>query len=357
MGLYIFIAVVFVILIAALTYVYMGWDRKRRMAESLGNALFLIKIPRASAPGPGSETKDFKSELAHFEQLLAGLSALRRPFAFEIAVPHIGEEIHFYIAVPKVAGETAAKQIQGLWAGASVEPAPDDFNIFNAHGVHVGAYVTQKESYALPIKTYVELGLDSFESIVGAFAKINEIGEGAALQMILQPASSSYQRDIRHAIERMKKGEPFKKAIAGASASLFSANGVTEVFAPKSDEEKAKEKEQRVVDDEAVKALQSKIGKPLFEVKMRLLASAGSQFQANDILDGLAAGFSQFGAASRNEFRIVKPRNTKNIINEFIYRAFDGGDKMVLSSEEIASIYHFPISSTETPRRPSPRPP
>jgi len=35
-------------------------------------------------------------------------------------------------------------------------------------------------------------------------------------------------------------------------------------------------------------------------------------------------------------------------VNDFIYRMFDDGEKMVLSSEEIASIYHLPISSTET---------
>ena len=72
------------------------------------------------------------------------------------------------------------------------------------------------------------------------------------------------------------------------------------------------------MDDEAVKALQMKMAKPLFEVNVRLVASAGSPFQANDILDGLTAGFSQFGkSASRNEFRIVKPRNPKNIIERF----------------------------------------
>jgi ABC-type oligopeptide transport system ATPase subunit len=85
-------------------------------------------------------------------------------------------------------------------------------------------------------------------------------------------------------------------------------------------------------------------------VNLRLIASAGSPFQANDILDGITAGFSQFGSPMRNDFKIVKPRNPKNIVNDFIYRMFDDGEKMILSSEEIASIYHLPISSTETPR-------
>ena len=351
MAFYIFISVVIGTVVGVSAYFLVRWFVRRRMAEALGTALFLIKIPRsapAGTPQGNSDNKDFKSELTHFEQLLGSLSALRKPFTFEIAVPHVGEEIHFYLAVPKLASETAAKQVQGLWSGASVELAGDDFNIFNANGATAAAYLTQKENYALPIKTYAELGIDSFESIVGAFAKINEIGEGAALQMVVQPAHSGFRKEVQHAIERLKKGEPAKK-IFGSGFSV-SVSAVGDAFSPKTKEELAEEKSKRVVDDEAVKALTAKITKPLFEVNVRLLASAGSQFQANDILDGLAAGFSQFASPTRNEFRIVKSRNPKNIITQFIYRTFDGGQKMILSSEEIASFYHLPISSTETPR-------
>ena len=104
------------------------------------------------------------------------------------------------------------------------------------------------------------------------------------------------------------------------------------------------------MDEEAVKALQTKIAKPLFEVNVRIVASAGSQFQADDILNGVAAGFGQFGSPTRNDFKMVKPRNPKRIIKDFIFRSFDTEQTMILSSEEIASFYHLPISSTETPR-------
>jgi hypothetical protein len=326
---------------------------RRRIFDSLQTSLFLIKIPKAQPSDQskqGGEGGDFKTELAHFEQLLNGLTAIKKPIVFEIAVPHIGEEIHFYIGVPKLSAEVAMKQIQGLWNGASVELVSDDFNIFNANGATAAAYVAQKEHYALPIRTYAELGVDSFESIVGAFAKINEIGEGASLQLVVRAASSGYKKQIYHHIEQLKNGEPIKKILGKNIMSGVGVSSVTDVFNPKTKEEQAEEKSKRVVDDEAVKALQMKVTKPLFEVNLRLIASAGSPFQANDILDGLTAGFSQFGSPMRNDFKIVKPRNPKNIVDDFIYRMFDDGEKMILSSEEIASIYHLPISSTETPR-------
>jgi hypothetical protein len=323
---------------------------QRRISDSLQTSLFLIKVPRVTTDDKknGTEGNDFKSELAHFEQLLGSLASIKKPLAFEVAVPHMGEEIHFYIGVPKLSSEIAMKQIQGLWNGASVELVSDDFNIFNVQGSTVAAYVMEKENYALPIRTYAELGIDSFESIVGAFAKINEIGEGASLQVLVRPAFASAQKTIHHYIEFLKRGEKLEDIFKGGFSTGLSDAART--LGPNAQKEEEKREKEKVVDDEAIKALTAKAGKPLFDVNVRLVASAGSPFQADDILDGLAAGFSQFASPMRNEFRIVKPRNPKALIEKFIYRTFDEGTRMTLSAEEIASIYHLPISSTETPR-------
>lgn len=350
-GFYIFFSIIVGAAVGVAAYFILRMLVRRQIAASLGTALFLIKIPKPSVGGEGSagnaEHADLKAELAHFEQLLGSLAAIKAPVVFEVAVPHVGEEIHFYLAVPKRSSEIAVKQIQGLWNGASVLAVADDFNIFNVNGATAAAFVRQKEHYGLPLRTYAELGIDSFESVLGAFAKINEIGEGAAMQVALRPAPSDAKKKVQQAIEKLKKGEPLKKAFQ--SDFLRSFSRADEILNPKTKEEQAEEKQERVTDDEAVKALQAKIAKPLFFVNVRLIASAGSPFQANDILDGLAAGFSQFGSPTRNELKIVKPRNPDKLIRQFIFREFDAGQTMTLSTEEIASFYHLPIASTETP--------
>ncbi|MGC9599555.1 MAG: type IV secretion system DNA-binding domain-containing protein [Minisyncoccia bacterium] len=351
LGFYIFISIVLCAIAGTAIYFIFRSLVRRRIALSLSTSVFLIKIPKPAGgseatPG-GSENKDFKAELAHFEQLLGSLAAIKKPFTFEVAVPHVGEEIHFYLTVPKLSSEVAAKQVLGLWSGASVTQVTDDFNIFNPHGEAVAAFVKQKEHYGLPMRTYNELGIDSFEPIVGALAKINEIGEGAAVQVIIQPAPAGTKKEVQRAIERLKRGEPFKKVFRSDFVRSFSEPG--EILNPKTKEKKIEEKQERVVDEEAAKALHAKIMKPLFFVNVRLVASAGSTFQANDILDGLAAGFSQFGSPTRNDLRVIKPRNPAKLIRKFIFREFDASQAMTLSSEEIASFYHLPISSTETP--------
>lgn len=351
-SLYILLGVVVGVICGVAAFFMVRAMARRKIFDSLQTSLFLIRIPRTTHDDerPTSEGNDFKAELAHFEQLLGALVAIKKPFTFEVAVPHVGEEIHFYMGVPKRSAELAAKQVQGLWNGASVERVSDDFNIFNVHGTTTAAYVTQKEPYALPIRTYAELGIDSFEPIVGAFAKINEVGEGASFQLMVRPSSKNSKKSIQGYIEMLKRGEKLDKIFKSGFATAFADAAKSLNTSEAAQKAREKEEQEKVVDDEAVKALGMKIAKPLFDVNVRLVASAGSPFQADDILDGLAAGFSQFGSPTRNELKVVKPRNPKALIEKFIYRTFDEAHAMTLSSEEIASLYHLPITSTEAPR-------
>ena len=320
---------------------------KRALGIALSRTLLLIKVPQ-EVPKEGAQ-KDVNIEIGKFEQLLANLGAQRKPFSLEIAVHHIGEEIHFYLAVPRSVSEVAVKQVQSLWSGASVEHVSGDYNIFNPQGAVAAAYLTQKENYAIPLRTYREIEADTFESVAGAFAKIGEVGEGAALQLILEPASKDAKKTIEQYVKRLKKGEDPEKVLRSGSVGIDFSD-VREALAPESKEKREEKERGKVVDDEMVKALEAKLAKPLFRVNIRIIAAAPSPFQANDILDGILAGFEQFSAPRRNVLRAVKPKNLKNIIYEFSFRNFSSKETMVLSTEEIAGMYHLPTATMETPR-------
>jgi len=64
----------------------------------------------------------------------------------------------------------------------------------------------------------------------------------------------------------------------------------------------------------------------------------------------LIAGFAQFGAPLRNEFKVVKPKDISEIVHRFSFREFSRDQLMILNSEELASIFHFPTVFTAIPR-------
>ncbi|MEK7137965.1 MAG: DUF87 domain-containing protein [Patescibacteria group bacterium] len=329
-------------------YFLFQYFRRRNLFDAVNLGLFLVRIPKNETLGNDRE-KDFRIEINKFEQLVSSFANTKKPFIFEAAVPHIGEEIHFYIAVPKIYSEVAAKQIQGLWSGAVVQPAAADYNIFNPEGVVAAAYLKQHESMFLPIKTYKEVEADTFSSIIGGFSKVMEVGEGAALQIVIRPGVADFKKRALEIIQSFKKGQTWEEIFSGAKIKL---SDFTDAINTKKleDMEKAKQGGTRIVDEEGVKAIEAKIAKPIFQVNVRVLASAATPFQANDVLDGVLAGFSQFGAPRRNDFKVVKAKNTKDIVYDFSFRNFENSQAMTLNSEEIASFYHFPSSSTETPR-------
>ena len=52
----------------------------------------------------------------------------------------------------------------------------------------------------------------------------------------------------------------------------------------------------------------------------------------------------------RNYFQIKKRIRSKKVSYNYIFRNFEEKNAVVLSTEEIAGIFHFPISTTETPK-------
>ncbi|MBI2037082.1 MAG: type IV secretion system DNA-binding domain-containing protein [Candidatus Liptonbacteria bacterium] len=329
-------------LVAALVplVLWYAWNIRRRLFfENFKLQLYLIRIPLAPKEG-----KDPKTEVNLSEQLFNALASLKRPFVFEAAVSHVGEDICFYIAVPRAHGGMAARQIQGLFPDAQVEEA-EDYNLFNPHGEARGAFVSQKNHYALPIRTYQDIGGETFAPILSGLSKINTAGEGAAIQVIARPVSGEVKKTIAAALQRLKAGETLERVLSsGGGAALSSA--LKEAFPGA----RKKEGEPRVVDEPAVHALETKLAKPLFAVNVRVLASAPSQYQADAILDSVTSAFTQFSAPNRNELKTVAPRNLEKLIYQYSFREFDPSQAMTLTSEELASVFHLPTPFLEVPK-------
>ncbi len=331
--------------VAALFYLFFYLkkkiDFKRKNRELLQLKLFSIRLPIGD-----SEGKELKREINISEQFFSALVAFKKPVIFEVAVPHIGEEICFYVGIPSSMGDSLKRQIQSLWPDAKVELS-EDYNIFNYSGVSAAAWISSKKNFALPIRTYQEMNADTFLPILGALTRINEIGEGGAIQFILKSASSAKKKSIQSLFQSLKRGgklegltdSPFKFSFSDFSKVLSS---------DKINKENAKD--EKIFDDQGIKALEAKLSKPLFEVNIRVLASAATKYQADAILDGFAAGFSQFSSPERNEFKLIQPKNIKELIFQYSFRDFNENQAIVLNSEELASVFHFPTPFTDIPK-------
>lgn len=322
----------------ALWFFFWRKSHRRGLVRELDLKLFSISFPQRE-----SEGREWQSEINLSEELFSALAALKRPFVFEVAVPHVGEAIQFYVAVPENFAEAMRRQLQGIWSEAAIEPAPD-YNIFNYGGEVMGGYLSQKSFYALPIRTYEEMKVDTFSPILGGFTKINNLGEGAALQVVARPAGTMFKNKIQLVLKKMRKGESLVKALK--NPLLITPGDIQKAAGFGAD----RKEEAPMLDEAAIKAVEKKLTKPLFSVNVRVLASAGSLFQAESIFDGIASGFSQFESPERNQLKVVRPKNPTELVRNFSYRHFMENQAMILNSEELASLFHFPTPFTNLPR-------
>lgn len=331
--------IAFVIVVGSIIYFFIFKRiHRKRLFRALSLKLLLVRLPQKLKSE--EQPKDFKEEINLSAQLFSILAGLKSPFILEAAVHQVGEEIHFYVAAAKDSLGFVSRQIEGLWKEAKVEQI-DDYNIFNPTGINQGVCLRQKISYALPIRTYSESNIDTFNPILSGLSKINEVGEGAAIQVLVKPASPDIKKTISQLIENLKKGARLDEVIK---------DGIQFKDVKKAITGEKKEKEEKIIDEEGIKILESKISRPLLSVNFRVLVSAPSQYQADEILESVSGSFSQFSAPLRQELKIIKPRNSQKLIYQFSFREFDEGQTMILNTEELASLFHLPTSSTEIPK-------
>jgi hypothetical protein len=356
-----------VLLIAGLSF-YLVLDIIRgraRVVKSLNMALFLVRLPRDSA-NAADDRKTHKERIAVMEQLISSFSTLHESgwkglvygepqIIFEMAVHHVGEEIHFYVSGPTHYADLIQRTVHGFYPDAAVERT-GDFNIFAPHGVHAASSLVLSKKFYLPVRTYATLESDPLGNISNALSKLEKEGEGAAVQIVIQHAEKGWNENSMRVAKLMQRGKSYESSVAEVSGGFGAlirdiASGAGVDTKKKEEEEKTKSAMTPLV-QETIKGIGEKASKSAFQVNIRLIASARDEFRAIHILEQMENSFVQFSHPAWNGFKPkrAKGRALRQMIYDFSFRTFSPDMAMILNTEEIASVFHFPLPTTSTPR-------
>jgi len=295
---------------------FVGWIKyKDREKSSLQFVLMQIKVPR------GNEIK-----IDAAEQLFGTFASLRKSggmfsefkpqphISFEIVATH--ESIKFYISSHKSHQDLLEKQIHGAYPDAEIKEVPE-YNIFSESSQTAYAQLKLKSADYFPIKTFRDLPTDPMSSLTSALAKMQK-DEGAAVQIMISPSSSKWKDAGKKWVKKEK--DPGKEN------------------APKAPP-----------DAKQLEAVEGKISKSGFETIVRIVVSSTSADSAKVHLTNIKTSFEQF-SGPYNNFSGAKVGSEKSFLTEFIYRYMPKYSKgSVLTADELASLYHFPNKSIETP--------
>jgi hypothetical protein len=262
-------------------------------------------------------------------------------------------KISFYVAIPEKVRNFVEQQIHAQYPHAEIIEEVD-YNIFKPQSHIMGAYLWFKNNSVYPFKTYRKMDSDPLVGILNPLSKIME-DEGAVIQFVVRPATNKWRSHGVHMIRKIREGNKFEYVTKeqGLLSKLFTSGKNN--FSKKKNDPKNPNSEKEPyrlsqMEEEMVKSMEEKISHGGLEMTIRLISSAGSKEKAQLNLENTINAFSQFNIYRYgNSFAAAIPRNPKHIIRDFIYRSFREGYYMVANTEEMASFWHLPMPSTETP--------
>lgn len=325
--------------------------------------IFLVRLPKEK---PKDENKDasvqqLKEEIAKGETIFAGIGGLKAQsgflswllgredhFSFEIVAQH--GRIYFYVVAPTRQALYLEKQITAHYPEAVVEEV-DDYNAFNLNGFVAAGYLKTKNSAVLPLKTYTKMEVDPLNSVINILSKL-ERHESVSIQYVVRSAKSSWhQRSKRASLMIHRCGSVYRGLRASHPLwAMWYAIRPPKSQVSKEQQSNMNYKRLTAVEEEMLKAVEEKNLKAGLDVNLRFVACAKTKEQADYYLENLANAYNEYDNYNYgNNFSRLYKGNQPRIIADFIYRRFNENIGFLLNTEELTSIFHFPLKGTETP--------
>lgn len=338
---------------------YLIWQNRRReqWVSQTEHMLLLVEVPREN------EKKELSAEqmFASLHGILRSKSDLRSEgsiqehISFEIVSR--ADQIHFYVWTPRHLKDFVEGQIYAQYPGVRIREGIEDYarqieDNRSAHTIELGL----SKNDVLPIKTFQSFEVDPLAGITAVLAKLDEAGEEMWIQVLARPVDDDWQEKGLKFIENIKDGKSvsFKREVANQLLALpghialnFISALVTSPAEAKKDDKKKDEK-LSTGQQALVKAVEEKITKLGYQVKVRITYLTNDPDLAKRRLQAIVGGFKQFNTVNLNGFVTGKVKEGSDGIDEYRARLFID-DGSLMNIEELASLYHLPHKSVETP--------
>lgn len=318
---------------------------------NVDSVLLMLEIPR---------TND-KKELAA-EQLFASLHGILRDkqelknsggvqehLSFEIV--STAGQIRFYVWVPKVLQSFVEGQIYSQYPTVQIYKMNEDYvDERTKYPVNYSAELGLIENEALPIKTFDTFEVDPLAGITGTLAKLNpNHSEEMWIQILTRPIPDDWHKNTTDKwVQRVKSGK--KLFFSGTSIDWsWLAEVIGALFRPPAGgtgSDVTIELSER--DKNRIAKAEEKATKLGYEVKIRLAYLGQNQTDAKLNMQALVGTFKQYNSTNLNGFKQLGGSFNATDLDSYKMRQFSNRG-FILNISELASVYHLPHTSVETP--------
>lgn len=338
---------VWIPLVALLAYYTWRNYKAADHLENTSNTLLILEIPKAND----------KQELAA-EQMFASLHGILRDrkelresggwqehVSFEIAA--VGKLIRFYVWVPKHLQNFVEGQIYAQYPTVQIFEAEDDYTKRHIeHPVVYTSELTLSDNEVLPIKTFQSFEVDPLAAITATLSKLENKDEEVWIQVLTRPIADDWHTRASKYVEKVRGGAGLDIDWGAMSYLLRIIEALWTPPTSSSSEAKPKELSER--EKTRIAEVEKKSTKLGYRVKIRIAYLGEDQNDAKLRMQAIVGTFKQFNSTNLNGFRMTNSSFQREDLAPYTSRLFtDRG--FILNIEELASVYHLPHTSVETP--------
>ncbi|MBI3255763.1 MAG: type IV secretion system DNA-binding domain-containing protein [Candidatus Andersenbacteria bacterium] len=325
-----------------------------RLRRALDVQMLQVLVPKDLKPEEKEEGvgEQIKERIAVAEQFLSTLAYLPTSrwdrflygapsIIFEIVAKN-DDTIVFYAGTQRQFVDHLEKQIYAHYPDADVSLA-QEFTLFEPDDTIKVATASLQRPTHLPIATYKELENDPMQALTGALAKIQN-RDSAVIQYVLQPASAKARRKGAKAAKQAFRGKRSDVAAGGS-------NMLTKAFKDQDKQKKQQEEFSRLTPraQQRIELVEAKASQQLFAVTIRAGVSARQPEEVDRIINAMVGAFAQYDLPDLNSLRLKTVKSSPHFLRDLVFRVPRPQSAVVLSTTELASLFHFPLPTTGTP--------
>ncbi len=320
--------------------------------------LFEINVPKGNEKDPLAAEQMFAS----LHGLLRSDPKEQEHISFEIAADASG--IRFYVWCPRHLEEFVSGQIYAQYPLAELRRVEDDYMQTDLPGLATcGENLTLAKEDYFPVRTFRDFEVDPLAAITGAMAEIGE-GERIWLQIAIRPVPDLWQEEGHAYVEQVRTGQlkatlGLQDVIQGTVGEFLALapHAVKQFFNPEEPKPpppsfSSQQEYVRLSSGQELelKMIEDKLTRVGFEVGIRVFTAALGEDKCQALIRGTTAAFKQFSFANLNSFTRVAPGELMESFKEkTVRREFPEEMGYILDTAELASIFHLPNVSVETP--------
>lgn len=316
---------------------------------NVDSVLLMLEIPRTNDKKELAAEQLFASlhGILRDKVELQGTNGIQEHLSFEIV--STGGQIRFYVWVPKSLQNFVEGQIYAQYPTVQIYRMNDDYvDNREKYPVIYEAELTLTENEALPIKTFENFEVDPLAGVTGTLAKLNpDNSEELWIQILTRPIPDDWHKKTTDRWVRKVKSGSRMFATDGIDWTwLITALGA--LITPPAGGEGGEKKELSERDKTRIAKAEEKATKLGYEVKIRLAYLGNDQTNAKLNMQALVGTFKQYNSTNLNGFKLTGGSFRQEELDKYKLREFKESG-FILNISELASVYHLPHTSVETP--------